>query len=731
MLKNILIISAIAFSAIFAQPSRSRVIENKTKGLSSAGILEIPPRPNDAISGSEFMESIKNMSITNRENAILNEILSGNIPDFLRQLVPHEALFNDLNGNPHQVKYWVMPDYLAIGSDTNFCRVPTGPINAQTAADSFGACMPTRKLVDHIYANAAIKLEPVTYTPVGNNNEKVEKFIEHNNAIEAQFTGAGGILGQLVGGTKKDVVLSNKITDPSRPDHVVIYGWHRLNGVPIQPLTNIHINTYVDYSHGIRLLDSDIIIDGDTTTIQNVLMDEILYKILSDEAGPMIQPTYILNPNLPLKPASFGIRSENEGEIKIVIAPDSEIEKYHLYLSRNGLDFDFPVTITSHEYIFNSLPPDSIFFIKLTAENSYGISPVSEVLAAVPSSSDENKVLVINGFDRSSDGNSYDFIRQHGNAIFNNGFLFESATNDAVTAGLFSLTDYPIADYILGDESTADETFSTVEQNLVSEFLESGGCLFVSGSEIAWDLDYKGSAGDKSFIMNYLKARYSADAPGGVSGTYYSAEGIPGELFNSLTQINFDNGTHGTFNVKYADALLSVGGSKAVMKYKNVSSNNIAGISYDGIFGSGTEAGKLIYLGFPFETIYPEEIRDSLMGMILHHFSDVTLQEEDYTETPDQFYLSQNYPNPFNPVTKIIYAIPLNKTPLSGGAGGGLVTLKVYDALGKEVAALINEIKEPGTYQLDFNASDLHSGVYFYRLECGKFTETKKMLLLK
>ncbi len=88
---------------------------------------------------------------------------------------------------------------------------------------------------------------------------------------------------------------------------------------------------------------------------------------------------------------------------------------------------------------------------------------------------------------------------------------------------------------------------------------------------------------------------------------------------------------------------------------------------------------------------------------------------------PGEYSLKQNYPNPFNPATKISYTIPVS----------GLVTLKVYDILGKEIANLVNEFKNAGNYNVIFNASNLSSGVYFYRLESGNFVETKRMSFLK
>lgn len=88
---------------------------------------------------------------------------------------------------------------------------------------------------------------------------------------------------------------------------------------------------------------------------------------------------------------------------------------------------------------------------------------------------------------------------------------------------------------------------------------------------------------------------------------------------------------------------------------------------------------------------------------------------------PTDYALTQNYPNPFNPTTKIEYAVPVN----------GLVTIKVYDVMGREVSTLVNETKSAGNYQVDFNASNLNSGVYFYTMVTEGFSETKKMLLIK
>jgi hypothetical protein len=87
----------------------------------------------------------------------------------------------------------------------------------------------------------------------------------------------------------------------------------------------------------------------------------------------------------------------------------------------------------------------------------------------------------------------------------------------------------------------------------------------------------------------------------------------------------------------------------------------------------------------------------------------------------NNYYLFQNYPNPFNPSTMIKYKIPES----------GLVTIKVYDALGREIATLVNEEKPVGSYEIKFDGSNLSSGVYFYRLNFDSFISIKKMILLK
>jgi hypothetical protein len=687
-----------------------------------AQVIPLPPRNSEAPSGSEFINVIWNMPRDLREEAIYSQIISGNIPDFMRQLIPIQSTAN-IGGINHSAVYFVIPEYLAVGSDSDYFLTPMSPILAQRISNAINCILPTKKMVDQIYTIAPCKLRPQPIPP-SSDMITVPVFSQHNDSVKSlrlpvlpQYP-----FGTLVGGTKKDVIISNYIYQnlkPNGPKPVVIYGWHQLNGQPIQPVYNGHEESYADYSHGVRLVLDSIVVNGEPKTITQLLADPVLCQLISDE-GTILKPYYTLEGNPAPTPKSFGVIWNNPTSL-IVVVPPVAIGTlwYKAFWGYDGLSFTDSTIDFADNLILTGLQTDSIFFFKLRAQSPQGYSLFSEILAAITSTS-KPQVLVVNGFDRGSSGNTYNFVRQHGNAFRQNGYSFCSVTNEAVLDGLVSLNDYSIVDYILGDESTANETFSSAEQESLKVFLKSGGKLFVSGSEVAWDLDYKGTASDKDFNHNYLKCQYVSDAPNNQAGVFYQAESILNSIFDGVDIINFDNGSQGTINVRYPDVLTGINGGLNCLQYSNVT-NQFAGTSFEGIFPNAAVPGKVILVGFPFESIYPEEKRNIFLSNVISFFNMPVGISEDVTSNLGTFQLYQNYPNPFNPTTRISWQSP----------SSGWQVLKVFDVLGNEIATLVDEERETGYYSVEFDASNLSSGIYLYRLKTENYIAEKKMIILK
>lgn len=269
--------------------------ESGATGSASAFVVthgvNLPPRPVDSIGGAAFVTSIEALSLADREAAILREITGGNVPSFLRSFKAVRIrgkirLSGDDEPREREATLRVMPDYLAIGSDADFVRMPMTPQTAQRIADRFGCLLPTRKIVDAIDQQAKLHLDP---RPLTNEREAVVTFRQHHEIIQQQR--AGKPLGLLTVGIKKDVVLSPRIFE--RPQRLAVYGWRQLDGQPIQPLTIVHWNRYVDYSHGVRLVANLTEIDGQALRIIDLLRDPDRCGLVSDE-GPIDPPAYPL-----------------------------------------------------------------------------------------------------------------------------------------------------------------------------------------------------------------------------------------------------------------------------------------------------------------------------------------------------------------------------------------------------------------------------------------------------
>lgn len=270
-------------------PDLSNQPVNDDNQSNTTGLI-LPARAPDALSGSELIDVLTPLALREREARILYEILSGNIPDFMRTLVP-VSITATIDDSTFEVIFHATADYLMLGSNDDNFLIPMTPILAQELADSLNASLVTRKMVDRIWQAATVKLAPLPIPP-SSEMITIPVFSDHNDLVNASREAvlAEQPLGRLVAGHKKDVILSNRID--SNRDKVVIYGWHQLNGEPIQPLYSGHVNWYADYSHGIRLVHENCLVNGQVRAVKAILQDPLLYRLLSDENGPMSVTRY-------------------------------------------------------------------------------------------------------------------------------------------------------------------------------------------------------------------------------------------------------------------------------------------------------------------------------------------------------------------------------------------------------------------------------------------------------
>lgn len=250
----------------------------------------IPQRRPTAITGTAFAHQTAELPARDLQQQALAQLRLGNIPHFLRQLQPVCLTYKPEDADTLFAVIYVTPDYLAIGSDDDFLRLPLSYPSAIAIANAYGCVLPTTKIVDAIHAQAACRLAPEPLSP-GPHMRSMAYFLKHRQKIRAQLQRADYRPGDLVAGHKKDVVLTNRLHH--KPGRIAIYGWHRQPGDPIQPLSTVHGAHYADYSHGIRLVHQTVYINGNPHLIFDVLKDPVLAPLLSDE-GVIANPRILM-----------------------------------------------------------------------------------------------------------------------------------------------------------------------------------------------------------------------------------------------------------------------------------------------------------------------------------------------------------------------------------------------------------------------------------------------------
>lgn len=423
-------------------------------------------------------------------------------------------------------------------------------------------------------------------------------------------------------------------------------------------------------------------------------------------------------------------QTELVGDVKLtgVISSTTAIQAYwlkpagspdsiYVYLSETGTDWDtIPfkrVGGSTTGTVISGLTSGKTYYVKVKAKNSISESPNFSKTYGGYTSTNALKVLLVDGFNRFGGTGSYpypdhNFAAYYGNPLAELGIKFETVSNYLVTSST-QLTGYKYVIWFLGDESTVDETFSNTEQGYIKAYLDFGGNLLITGSEIAWDLDFNGTSTDKNFFNNYFKASYSADNP---TPNIPFASGVTGSFFENL---NIDFGQ--TYPEDYPDVITPVNGSSAVMQYNPTQT---AAILFVGTFPNGTNIGKLIYVGFPLETIASDSIRKEILSRAHTFFTTPVSVENEFDIIPNDYSLSV-FPNPFNPSAKINFS----------NSQAGKYQIRVFNLLGEEVMILFNDYLEVGKHQFELRMNNLPSGIYLVNARSEHVNLTEKVVFLK
>jgi len=324
------------------------------------------------------------------------------------------------------------------------------------------------------------------------------------------------------------------------------------------------------------------------------------------------------------------------------------------------------------------------------------------------------RLLIVDGYDRYGGSGSWHlpwhyFAATYGSALAASGIGFETVTNEAlIQGGDVELADYEAVFWVLGDESTADQTFSSEEQAIVRAYLEAGGQLFVSGSEIAWDLDSQGTSADRAFIRDYLKVAYAGDDAEDLSVT-----GTDDGIFAGA---NLQYGSS-PYHEDYPDYFTPVGGGMADLLYGN---GRVAGVQYTGTFGAGASAGKVVTLGFPFETISGSRTREAVMQRVVGYFFPSSTAMEDVATNLIGPILAPPYPNPVSTTTTVEIGLPTISA----------IRLTAYDVLGREVAILADDVYAAGNHVITWSPN-LAPGIYFLRLKVGSSVQIRRLAVVQ
>ncbi len=292
--------------------------------------------------------------------------------------------------------------------------------------------------------------------------------------------------------------------------------------------------------------------------------------------------------------------------------PGTPVDRYRIYASATGRGFDngdVSTEETSIEITGLDWPGNHYFLV--TAENDAGESMPSETIGVRSSwPGTTSPVLLVGSFDRLDRWareyeNTRDFAVEHGEAIAaaaDGAYSFDFTDNEAVASGDVSLGGYEAVIWYCGEESVTDESFTAGERTIVEDYLMAGGSIFVSGSEIGWDLV---EVGELTWLEDVLHVTYEAD-----DAETYGVGPLDAGIFSGLDPFSFDPASGAAYDADYPDVVEAAAGAVVDLEYAGGTGGG-ASVEHDG------GDSRAVFWGFPFEAVDDAEARAALMERIL------------------------------------------------------------------------------------------------------------------
>ena len=424
---------------------------------------------------------------------------------------------------------------------------------------------------------------------------------------------------------------------------------------------------------------------------------------------------------------------------------------YKVYIGTHGKAFGDGIITREPTYTFDNLDPEKTYYIKVTAINAGGESFDSPIVAARTPSTDRPEVpfLIVDGFDRLDRGsairqydgsyvgtttrlfidkmNNYSYAVEHARGLSYANVSFDGATNEAVAAGFVTLNNYKAVDWFLGEESSTTASLDPQERSLISNYLDRGGNLMISGAELAYDLG-RNNGQAPYFYKKYLKAQYVHD-----DAETYNFVTINDSWKNPLRGA-FDDAKNGFYNVEYPDVLKPYGGSRPILYYSG-GKGGVAAVAYQG------NDYRLLNFGFPVEAVYDENVRrDMFVRSAAFLLGESNFEELDdyHTNTgntkkggDDKTTVDDKSKTPTKPTTTTTGTINVNDMPNEANVTPQMFKTRITVRVGKEhkgkaYFVLLDKNRRPvtiykwkqrkgrpKTLQL---SSNLPPGVYYYEL---------------